>query len=91
MRMGMLRPMNSNDMIRLSLGRPILATNGSALNRARPCRSTRRFRYPTRAAIAKPTGKRRKGINRPRWLPSCPPSQISPAGSLSSVSNPSFW
>ncbi len=39
MRMGMLRPMNSNDMTKLSLGRPILAAGASAPNRANaPCR-----------------------------------------------------
>ena len=44
MRMGMLRPMNSNDMTKLSLGRPIAATSGSSPSRANAPRRERRLR-----------------------------------------------
>jgi len=89
MRMGMLRPMNSNDMTKLSLGRPILAAGASAPNRANaPC-TERRLRYPTSAAIANPTGTSNSGISqRPSMSSSL--FHISPAGSVSSASSPSL-
>ena len=88
MRMGMLRPMNSNDMIRLSLGRPILTTGLSARSHAIGTRNLLRFRYATSAAIANPIRTSMRGISQRRMLPSFP-SQISVAGNVSSVSSPS--
>src|SRR5882762_4072636 len=68
-RMGMLRPMKSNDMIRLSLGRPIAATNRSAPRRAIVPRRERRLRYTTRATIANPAGTSTSGISQRRRIP----------------------
>jgi len=82
MRTGMLRPMKSNDMIRLSLGRLIVTNRGSAPNRAIVPRRVRRLRYATSTAIANPAVTNSSAINQRRWLPSFP-SQISAAGSVS--------
>ena len=84
----MLTPMNSSDMIRVSLGRPILTNGLSARSHAIVTRKVWRFRYATSAAIANPIGTSMRGINQRRRLPSFP-SQISAAGSVSSVSSPS--
>jgi len=68
MRTGMLRPMKSNDMIRLSLGRLIVTNRGSAPNRAIVPRRVRRLRYATSTAIANPAVTNSSAINQRRWL-----------------------